>query len=540
MSQAKRRLRKAAAEPFLVTGRGGSRLSENAQDNYKWRVLGSVIFGLFMVILDTTVVNVAFPTLRTEFGATLSASQWIISIYVLALGIATPMAGFFADRFGIKRTYVLGLTVFVTGSMLCGIAPNLRVLIAARMLQGLGGGLALPLGTAQLLRAFPPHEQGLALGVFGMALVVAPALGPILGGWLVDLGLWRAIFFINLPIGLTGVILASRFLRESRSETPPPWDWWGLVTCVIGFGSVLYAASIAADRGWASQDVLIAFGIGAFALGAFASVELSAAPYPLLDLRLFRNRTFLLAATLAYISVLALFGAEFLLPVYLQALRGLTAFHTGLVLLPFAITAGATTPLAGRIYDRVGPRVLAVLGFAALAVNTWQFSRLDATTPLRSIMMLLAVRGFALGMTVQTTQVTALSVVSKRDLPRGSSLINSTRQVVQAIGVALLASVVASSVSPEVRHFQTLAQEHAGAMSHPIGLCQVTDASAPEVARMSAQPLVRAACAENIRGFERAYRLTFYLALLAIVVGALLPGWPRGWAGRGGAAHATT
>ncbi len=517
-------------------------MSEDVEvrDNYKWRVLGSVIFGLFMVILDTTVVNVAFPTLRTEFGATLSSSQWIISIYVLALGIATPMAGFFADRFGIKRTYVLGLVVFVTGSMLCGIAPNLPVLIAARMVQGIGGGLALPLGTAQLLRAFPPHEQGMALGIFGMALVVAPALGPILGGWLVDLGVWRAIFFINFPIGLAGVILASRFLRESRSETKPPWDWRGLALCAVGFGSVLYAASIAADRGWTSPEVIMTFGAGAIALVIFAWVELRRSIYPLLDLRLFRKHTFMLAAILAYISVLALFGAEFLMPIYLQGLRGLTAFHTGLVLLPFAITAGITTPLAGRLYDRVGPRVLTVLGFGALAFNTWQFSHITATTPVRSIMILLSVRGFALGMTVQTTQVTALSVVSKKDLPRGSSLIASTRQVVQAIGVALLASVVASSVSPAVRHYQSLAQDERGIAGQRPGLCQVTPTSIPEAAAATAQPIPRDACEQNIRGFEHAYRITFYLALFAIFIGALLPGWPFGWVGRAGAAHATT
>ncbi|HEX7592588.1 MAG TPA: MFS transporter, partial [Anaerolineae bacterium] len=241
---------------------------------YKWKVLITVIFGIFMVILDTTVVNVAFQTLRDEFGASLNDSQWIISIYVLSLGISTPLSGFLADRFGIKRVYLAGLSIFVIGSFLCGISPNLGLLIAARALQGFGGGIALPLGIALLLSNFPVAEQGAALGIFGIAALVAPAVGPIMGGWLVDQNLWRFIFFINPPIGILGVILGTRFLREHKSERRPGLDWLGLVTEVIGFGSVLYAASLAANGSWTSPDVLTWFAIGVIGLVAFALVEL--------------------------------------------------------------------------------------------------------------------------------------------------------------------------------------------------------------------------------------------------------------------------
>jgi EmrB/QacA subfamily drug resistance transporter len=211
----------------------------------KWKVLISVMFGIFMIILDATIVNVAFPTLRREFGVTLADAQWVLSIYVLALGVTTPVSGFLADRFGIKRVYLFGLGLFVTGSFLCGIAPSLGLLIAARALQGIGGGIAQPLGPAQLYRAFSLKEQGTALGLFSIALVVAPALGPILGGWLVDINLWRAIFFVNVPIGILGVLLGSRFLLDYRVERRPKFDPMGLITAVIGFGAVLYAASVA-------------------------------------------------------------------------------------------------------------------------------------------------------------------------------------------------------------------------------------------------------------------------------------------------------
>ena len=188
-------------------GEHGSAPVDAGAAGYKWKVLSTVIFGIFMVILDTTVVNVAFQTLREEFGGNLGDTQWIISIYVLALGISTPLAGFLANRFGAKKIYLGGLGLFVLGSLLCGLSPSLNFLTVARAVQGAGGGIAMPLGTALLLQAFPPREQGTALGIFGIAALVAPALGPILGGWLVDQDLWRVIFFINPPIALIGILL---------------------------------------------------------------------------------------------------------------------------------------------------------------------------------------------------------------------------------------------------------------------------------------------------------------------------------------------
>jgi DHA2 family multidrug resistance protein len=513
---------------------------------YKWKVLFSVVFGIFMVILDTTVVNVAFQTIRRELGVSINDSQWVISVYVLALGISTPLAGYLGDRFGIKRMFVGGLAVFVVGSLLCGLAPGLWLLIAARALQGAGGGVALPLGTALLFGAFPAEEQGMALGIFGIALVVAPALGPILGGWLVDHDLWRWIFFINLPIGIVGVTLGVRWLKELHPLHRPPLDVAGLVTSVVGFGSVLYAASIAADLGWASPQVLWWFLLGAAALTFFALTQLYTARYPLLNLRLFQKPVFLIASLVGYVSVVALFAAEFLLPLYLQALRGYSALQTGLILLPLAIAAGITTPIAGRLYDRIGPRPLVAVGFTILAVNTWQLSRLEATTDIAWIMFLLVLRGVALGMTVQTTFVTALSVVPGRELSRGSALTNSTRQVAQAIAVAVLATVLTSTLSPEIKALQARTEEAQVTTAEPVALCvPSTYPKAPPAALAQAAPGVppaaadaaiaatlSRACEEQVAGFEKTYLLTFVFSLIALGLGLMLPGWPGTFHGR--------
>lgn len=525
---------------------------------YKWKVLSIIVFGIFMVILDTTVVNVAFQTLRNEYGSQLSEAQWIISIYVLAIGISTPLAGFLADRFGIKRVYLTGLTIFIVGSVLAGLSPNLWVLVVARAIQGVGGGIALPLGIALLLRVFPVAEQGLALGIFGIAAIVAPAVGPILGGWLVDMGLWRWIFFINPPIGLIGVVAGALVLRNVTHGEKPPLDVLGLITEIIGFGAILYAAATVEEQGWGSPVVETAFVVGAIGLAAFAYVELFVAKAPLLDLRLFKKRVFLNASLLGYVSVIALFGAEFLMPLYLQSLRGVSALQTGLILLPLAITGGISVTVAGRLYDKLGPRPLVGVGFAILILNTWQLSQVQPDTSIQWIMFLLGLRGIALGLTVQTTLVTALSVVPLKDLPRGSSLTNATRNLVQAVGIAVLATILASTLSPQTvqlqQTFQTMPQAaQADQSSQPdqpsqTGLCSVANSStaqladprtlasaghavaAPQSADLAAK--IEQACLESVAGFERAYRVTFFASIVALILGLMLPGWPFAWAGR--------
>ena len=514
----------------------------------KWKVLISVMFGIFMIILDATVVNVAFPTLRREFGATLAEAQWVLSIYVLSLGVTTPVSGYLADRFGIKRVYLLGLSLFVFGSFLCGIAQSLGWLIVARAVQGFGGGIAQPLGPAQLYRAFPPREQGTALGYFGIVLVFAPALGPILGGWLVDQDIWRVIFFLNIPIGILGVFLGSRFLLDYQVERKPVFDPLGLITAIIGFGSVLYAASIAESNGWSGSNTLMYFGVGVVALIAFVIIELYVAKEPMLNLRLFTNGVFLNAALVGYVATVALFGAEFLMPVYLQAFRGYTALQSGLILLGVAITSGIATPLAGRLYDKIGPRMNLIVGFFLLCINTWQLSKIEADTPTSYIFLLLMLRGLAVGLTLQTSFVAALSSIPLNNLPRGSSLLNSTRFVVQAVSVAALATIFSSAAPAEIRAQQDKMQDAQTVSSNSFGICGTPGVKAEDnippalKANLALLPAakkaeilagVKLACDSGIQGFEDAYNVTFFAAIGALIVGAFLPGWPRKWGGRG-------
>jgi EmrB/QacA subfamily drug resistance transporter len=482
--------------------------------NYKWRVLASVVIGLFMVILDATVVNVALRALQDKYAAPTSSVQWVISLYTLALGIATPLSGFLGDRFGAKRIYLLGLALFVLGSALAGLAPSLPLLIASRAVQGIGGGIALPLGSAMLFAAFPPSQRGVAYGVFGIVLVFAPASGPLLGGWLVDHNLLPWIFFLNLPIGLFGILLGGRLLRNQRRARRVTVDLAGILLAPLAFGSLLFAASVAGEQGagWGDRRVIIGFAVGAVALLALVIAELRAAD-PLLDLRLFRIRTFAFAAIVSVVGGVALFGAEFLLPLYLQVLRGKTAFEAGLFLLPLALASGIVAPLAGQLADRIGPRLPVVLGFLLVAFNTYQLAQLNLTTSFAFIAVLVALRGIGLSLVIQNAQVAAVADVPVERLTRATPLLSSAGQTIQSIGVAVMATLLSSGITVQIP------AQFANAS-------QASLAQLPPALRATILTALHHFQTEYLAGLQRAYLAAFAISVFALVLGLALPGWP--------------
>jgi len=318
-------------------------------------------------------------------------------------------------------------------------------------------------------------------------------------------------------------------------ERKPSFDPLGLITAVIGFGSVLYAASIAENNGWTGSTTLMFLGIGVVALIAHVIVELYVAKDPMSSLRLFASPIFLNAALVGYVATVALFGAEFLMPIYLQAFRGRSALQAGLILLGVALTSGIATPLAGRLYDKIGPRMNLIVGFSILCVNTWQLSKIEGNTPISYIFFLLALRGLAVGLTLQTSFVAALSSIPLNLLPRGSSLVNSTRFVVQAVAVATLATIFSSAIPVAMRAQMENVQDTQ--LSAPFGVCETPGVKAednvPPGASLALAPAIKQVCDASMQGFEHAYRLTFFASIGALIIGAFLPGWPGKWSGRG-------
>src|SRR5205085_822393 len=241
---------------------------------YKWIVATVVILGVFMSILDQTIVNIAIPRLQTAFGADVHSVQWVLTAYILAQGVATPTAAYFSDTLGIKRFYIISLGAFTLGSALCGLAWSLPILITFRVIQGLGGAALFPLSITLLFREFPPQERGMAMGFFGVPALLAPALGPTLGGYLVTYAGWQLIFYINLPVGILAIILTTLFIRESRPEGRTRFDPLGFVFAAAGLASLLFALSSASTDGWASGTVLGFLFTGLLSLALFVTTEL--------------------------------------------------------------------------------------------------------------------------------------------------------------------------------------------------------------------------------------------------------------------------
>src|SRR6266568_8703518 len=435
--------------------------------DYKWILAMVVILGVFMSILDQTIVNIAIPRLQTTFGADIHSVQWVLTAYILAQGVATPTAAYFADTLGIKRFYIISLMAFTLGSALCGLAWSLPILITFRVLQGLGGAALFPLSITLLFREFPPQERGTAMGLFGVPALLAPALGPTFGGYLVTYVGWQAIFYINVPVGIVAIILSALLIHEYRPEGQTRFDFLGFFFVALGLTSILYALSSASTDGWGSTTVLGFLLVGLLSLAIFVATELIMANrggQPLLDLRLFANGPFRAGAIANLFVVFSLFGGLFLLPIYLQNIRGQSAFQAGLILLPQALASMVSVIIGGRLVDRLGVRAIMIPGLLILALATWQLTLVSVYSSYSWIQLMFVLRGIALGLTVQPLTVATLSEISPRQLAQASSLSTVNRAVASSFGIAILATIVQTQTQI---HFGHLAEQVT--INSPIG-----------------------------------------------------------------------
>ncbi len=492
--------------------------------NYKWIVAMVVILGVFMSILDQTIVNIAIPRLQIAFGADIHSVQWVLTAYILTQGIITPTAAFFSDRFGIKRFYVISLAAFTLGSALCGLAWSLPALIFFRILQGIGGAALFPLSITLLFREFPPHERGTAMGFFGIPALLAPALGPTFGGYLVTFADWQSIFYINVPIGIAAVILASIFLREGEIASNTRFDFLGFFFAAVGLGFVLYAFSDASTDGWGSSKVLSFLIGGVLALIFFTVIELSRVKQekqPLLDLRLFRNGPFRASTIASLFVIFGLFGGIFLFPIYLQNIRGQSAFQAGLILLPQAIASMVSVIVGGRLVDRIGVRAVMIPGLVALIVVSWQLSLTTLNSPIWWLQAMLVIRGLALGLCVQPLTVAGLSEIGPSQLAQASSLNTVTRAVSSSLGIAILATLVQTQSQFHYTHLaeQVTTSSPLGQLLPRLQALFVSQGASLDMARTTALQLIAGLVQQQsfILALQDAFTFTALVTVLAVI-----------------------
>ncbi len=501
---------------------------------YKWIVAIVVIFGIFMSILDSTIVNIAIPRLQTVFGASLNSVQWVATGYTMAQGVATPLTPFFSGRLGLKRFYVLALALFTIGSALCGVAGSLEMLIIFRVLQGAGGACLLPMSITLLYREFPPAERGTAMGTLGVPILLAPALGPTVGGYIVTYAGWQLIFYINVPIGILGIVLGLFLLHEYRPEGRSSFDIPGFIFSAVGLASILYASSDASTDGWGSPKVLGLLIGGFIALVIFAVVELVTAHrggQPLLDLRLFANGPFTTANIANILVTFALFGGLFLVPIYLQVLRGQSAYQAGLILLPQAFGSMVAVLIGGRLVDKIGVKPVVIPGLIILAFALWRFSYLSLNTPFWEFQVLLLLRGLGLGLSAQPLILAALVDIRPHQLTQANSLNSVVRFVAGSLGVAILATLVQTQTKV---HYVHLAERITAAS--PLGqLVQQREAffmargaSLQAAAAAAVQPIIGQVQRQGyLLAINDAFLLSLAFALVAIVAVIFIRTRPR-------------
>ncbi|MFC5527944.1 DHA2 family efflux MFS transporter permease subunit [Cohnella yongneupensis] len=403
--------------------------------------LMAVIVGMIMVILDSTVVNVALAKFQSEFHATLNTVQWTFTGYTLALSAVIPLAGWMTDRFGSKRVFLTTIALFTLGSVLCGAAQTVDQLIIFRVIQGLGGGMVMPIGMAIIFRLAPPERRGAVMGMLGIPMLMAPALGPILSGWLIESVSWHWIFLINLPIGIVGMIVGIKYLPNFATSKPPRLDILGMILAPIAFATLAYGVSEggrvnkSGSTSWGSDNVLIALIVGGIALLLFIIVELRH-KQPLLELRVFRSSDFTRGTLLVWIVQIALFGAMILMPVFLQDIRHYSPLETGLIMLPQAIGSMFFMPIGGKLFDKIGARPLAIVGLSLVAGALFLLHNITVDTKLFMIMIPLFMIGSGMGLSMMSLNTHVLNSAPRHLVTRVTPLTTAAQQVVTSFAVA--------------------------------------------------------------------------------------------------------
>lgn len=400
-----------------------------------------MLIGAFCTFLNQTILATAFPALMNAFNISTSTVQWLTTGFLMVNGIMIPVSAYLTSRFNTKSLFIISMIIFEVGTVMAWLAPHFSVLLAARLIQAVGVGINMPLMQNVMLSIYPPEKRGSAMGINGLVIGLAPAIGPTLSGWVIDNYNWRMLFEMIAPI--TGVVIIASFffVKNVIPNEKPHLDWLSVLISTAGFGSMLYGFSSVGDKGWTSPEVIWTILIGVI-LVAILVLRQNHLDEPFLEFKVFESKEFTLATILSSIVMMAMVGVELVVPMYLQIIHGMSAFHSGLTLLFGALLMGVMSPVTGTLFDRYGAKRLAATGMFILTIGTIPFAFLNRDTPTIYIIFLYAIRMFGISMVMMPVTTAGMNSLPLHLISHGTAVNNTLRQVATSVGTAIMISVL--------------------------------------------------------------------------------------------------
>lgn len=410
----------------------------------KKTIVALLLAGSFIAILNQTLMITAIPPIMVEMNVTANSAQWLTTIFMLVNGIMIPISAFLLERFTTRQLFISAMSIFALGTLVAGVAPNFEVLLLGRVIQSTGAGVMLPLMTTVFLMIFPVNKRGTVMGLIGLVISFAPAIGPALSGWITANYSWRLLFFIILPIALIDIIIAIFALKNVTEVTKPKVDVLSIILSSFGFGGLLYGFTSAGNLGWSNLITIITLIVGAVSLILFIFRQLKL-KHPMLEFRVFKYSIFPFAVVIGMVSFMGLIGVETLIPLFMQNMREFTAFEAGLALLPGALVTGILAPIIGRIFDKIGARWLVLIGLLILTLSSFSFINLGPETTFTYITVMYSIRMLGLVMVMMPIQTAALNQLPKRLIPHGAAMDNTMRMIGASVGTAILVTVMTTT-----------------------------------------------------------------------------------------------
>ncbi|EOB9015766.1 DHA2 family efflux MFS transporter permease subunit [Staphylococcus aureus] len=416
------------------------------------KILAALLFGMFIAILNQTLLNVALPKINTEFNISASTGQWLMTGFMLVNGILIPITAYLFNKYSYRKLFLVALVLFTIGSLICAISMNFPIMMVGRVLQAIGAGVLMPLGSIVIITIYPPEKRGAAMGTMGIAMILAPAIGPTLSGYIVQNYHWNVMFYGMFIIGIIAILVGFIWFKLYQYTTNPKADIPGIIFSTIGFGALLYGFSEAGNKGWGSVEIETMFAIGIIFIILFVIRELRMKA-PMLNLEVLKFPTFTLTTVINMVVMMSLYGGMILLPIYLQNLRGFSALDSGLLLLPGSLIMGLLGPFAGKLLDTIGLKPLAVFGIAVMTYATWELTKLNMDTPYMTIMGIYVLRSFGMAFIMMPMVTAAINALPGRLASHGNAFLNTMRQLAGSIGTAILVTVMTTQTTQHLSAF---------------------------------------------------------------------------------------